>query len=153
MDRPPAVVKDPPFVELVASVVAAIDKPPAKVKEPTVLLDDPVVFNIDTIPVSEMVPPTDKSVPTNNFLAMAIPPAVVIVPPFVDDEASAVEEIPIEPEINCEPVVELVETVVDIFVRLPDIVKLLPIANPPERITQPVETVVESVVLTTVREP
>jgi hypothetical protein len=51
------------------------------------------------------LPPMLRSVPTNNFLAVAIPPAVVIVPPFVEDVASVVLLKPNPPLSKTEPVV------------------------------------------------
>ncbi len=53
----------------------------------------------------------------NAFLATAIPPAVVKVPPFVELVASVVFEIPTPPEIVNTPVVLDVEEVVPVILR------------------------------------
>ena len=55
--------------------------------------------------------PIDKSVPTNNFFAIPIPPAVVKVPPFVALVASVVLDELIPPIVVSAPVVLLVDAI------------------------------------------
>jgi hypothetical protein len=65
------------------------------------------------------LPPTLRSVPTNNFFAVDIPPAVVIVPPFVALVASVVLLIPRPPESRTAPVELDVLVVVSSRITLP----------------------------------
>ena len=78
-----------------------------------------VVPEIVKFPVTVRLPPTDTSVPTNNFFAIAIPPAVVNDPPFVDEIASVVSLMPIPPDITKAPVLEDVESVVFVIDTIP----------------------------------
>jgi len=130
---PPAVVIVPPFVELVASVVNDIPTPPDNNKIPEELLVDPVVPDIVTEPelIVKPLEPDIKS-PTYNFLAMAAPPAVVIVPPFVELVASVANDIPKPPDNNKIPEEFVVDPVV------PDIV------TAPELIVKPFDPVIKS---------
>jgi hypothetical protein len=64
------------------------------------------------VPVTTIFPAIEASVPTKSFLAIAAPPAVVNVPPFVALTASVVFERPIPPASVTAPVVLDVETVV-----------------------------------------
>ena len=60
--------------------------------------------------------PTSKSVPTNNFLAIAAPPAVVKVPPLLAEIASVVLVIPIPPAVINDPVLlEVLASLLTIF--------------------------------------
>jgi hypothetical protein len=87
-----------------------------KAPEPAVVAPILVAF----VAASVDTPPTFKPVPTNNFFAIATPPAVVIVPPFVAETASVVFDIPIPPLEITEPVTELVlEIALSIFIFPP----------------------------------
>jgi hypothetical protein len=114
---PPAVVKVPPFVSEIASVVFDIPIPPANVRTPVVELVLAVVPGIVNEP-KDTVPATIRSDPTYSFLAIEAPPAVVKVPPLVILVASVVLLIPIPPGNVKAPVILLVLAVVSVNVKL-----------------------------------
>jgi len=118
---PPDVLMVPPLVEFDASTVEdkAID--PAINKDPVEGLLEEVVFKNVTNPENEPAPKIDKSVPTYNFFATAIPPDVVILPPEVDDVASVVKFMARPPDNNTDPVMELDDEVVFDDVNVPEI--------------------------------
>jgi hypothetical protein len=149
---PPALVRVPPLVELVASVVFDIPIPPASVIPPVTFVVDAVLLELERIPEKEpvvapsednvvapitpRVPPIDTSVPTNNFFAIPTPPAVVRVPPFVELVASVVFEIPIPPESVIPPVTLVVDVVVLELEIIPE--KLPEVAANELRVVAPV---------------
>ncbi len=71
------------------------------------------------------VPPTTIVVPTYNDLAMDAPPAVVIVPPLLELEASVELLIPIPPERIKAPVLLLVDAVDSVFVNAPELPRVV----------------------------
>jgi hypothetical protein len=113
---PPAIVKAPPSIALTASLVLAIPRPPAIVSAPVielVLEPEPVIVH-----VSALMTFVKMVSPTYNRFAIAAPPAVVIVPPFVLLTASVVFDIPRPPANSTTPVLELVLAVVSVIIAL-----------------------------------
>ena len=52
---------------------------------------------IVAFPVIVEFPVTERSVPTNNFFAIAAPPAIVIAPPAAELVASVIKAIVVDP--------------------------------------------------------
>src|SRR4029079_9141776 len=111
---PPAIVRAPPFVEDTASMVLLIPRPPDSKSPPVVEFVEATVLVEVIIPVKLLV------VPTRKLFAIATPPATVRAPPFVDDTASLVPEIPRPPLTTSPPVPGLVEAVVFVKFEIPE---------------------------------
>ena len=83
----------------------------------TVVTDSIVVV----VPLTIKSPATDKFCPTYKDLAIAAPPAVVIVPPFVELVAFVVLDKDKPPDNNKAPTVELVEAVDNVKLQIPSL--------------------------------
>jgi hypothetical protein len=125
---------------------------PSVVVPVTPKVPDAVILVAES-PASEDAPetfkklPIDISVPTNNFLAIAAPPAVVNVPPFVLEVASVVFDIPMPPASVKAPVELLVETVVfdETILFNVDIPETVKVVNVPNCVTCPREAFTDNV--------
>ena len=77
-----------------------------------------VAVMIDPFHAPDVIfPPTDTSVPTKSFFAMARPPAVVTLPPLVELIASVALDIPKPPDNKIDPVELLVDAVASLDVN------------------------------------
>ena len=111
---------DPPPPDVPPGPLCSTNAPPAPEVFPvprTILRAVPAVAAVVAVGVKiktddVLTVPQDISPPTNNFLAIAAPPAVVNVPPNVVLDAFKVLFIPIPPTSFKEPVVALPELVV-----------------------------------------
>jgi len=148
---PPAVVKLPPLVVLVASVVHAILSPPESNTDPR------ISEVLDVALVKETTPAAFNTFPTYNDSFTAIPPAVVKLPPLVMDVASLVQVIPIPPVTNKDPKLEDVLAVESVQCTTPPTYNDCPIPIPPAVVKDPpaledVASIVQSLVMVPVVE-
>ena len=140
---PPAIVKQPPAVLEVASVASdnvttpvtpkVLDKVVAPVTAK--VLDKVVAAVTPKVPVNEEFPPIAKSVPTNNFLAIAVPPEIVKHPPTVLDEASIVSinvTTPVTPKVLERVVAPVTPKVLDKAVAPVILIVLLKVVSLPD---------------------